>query len=73
MGDTCTLVADLCQCMANRPQYCKVNSLQLNKLIKKKKKKQQQESPGEALRVSSHRDGSDSTTGKFCILVHLNS
>ena len=38
MGDTCTLVADLCQCMANRPQYCKVNSLQLNKLIKKKKR-----------------------------------
>ena len=28
MGDTCTPVADACQCMANPPQYHKVISLQ---------------------------------------------
>ena len=32
MGDTCTPVADSCQCMAKPLQYCKVTSLQL-KLI----------------------------------------
>ena len=36
MGNTCTPVADPCQCMAKPLQYCKVISLQL----KKKKKKQ---------------------------------
>ena len=29
MGDTCTPVADSCQCMAKPLQYCKVISLQL--------------------------------------------
>ena len=29
MGDTCTPVADSCQCMAKPPQYCKIISLQL--------------------------------------------
>ena len=29
MGDTCTPMADSCQCMAKPPQYCKVISLQL--------------------------------------------
>ena len=29
MGNTCTPVADSCQCMANPMQYCKVISLQL--------------------------------------------
>ena len=29
MGNTCTLVADSCQCMAKPIQYCKVISLQL--------------------------------------------
>ena len=36
MGDTCTLMADSCQCMAKTTTSCKVISLQL-KLIKKKK------------------------------------
>ena len=30
MGDTCTPMADSCQCMAKPLQYCKVISLQLN-------------------------------------------
>ena len=30
LGNTCTLVADSCQCMAKPLQYCKVISLQLN-------------------------------------------
>ena len=29
IGNSCTPVADSCQCMAKPPQYCKVNSLQL--------------------------------------------
>ena len=29
MGNTCTLVADSCRCMAKPVQYCKVISLQL--------------------------------------------
>ena len=29
MGNTCTSVADSCQCMAKPLQYCKVISLQL--------------------------------------------
>ena len=29
MGNTCTAVADSCQCMAKPVQYCKVISLQL--------------------------------------------
>ena len=29
MGDTCTLMADSCQCMAKPPQNCKVVSFQL--------------------------------------------
>jgi len=29
MGNTCTPVADSCQCMTKPPQYCKVISLQL--------------------------------------------
>ena len=29
MGNTCTPVADSCQCMAKQIQYCKVISLQL--------------------------------------------
>ena len=29
MGDTCTHMADSCQCMENSLQYCKVISLQL--------------------------------------------
>ena len=28
-GNTCTLMADSCQCMAKPPQYCKVVSFQL--------------------------------------------
>ena len=39
MGNTCTPVADSCQCMAKPIQYCAVISLQLNKFIFKKKKK----------------------------------
>ena len=35
MGNTCTPMADSCQCMAKPLQYCKVISLQLNKFIKK--------------------------------------
>ena len=35
MGDTCTPMADSCQCMAKPLQYCKVISLQLNKFEKK--------------------------------------
>ena len=37
MGNTCTPVADPCQCMAKPIQYCKVISLQLNKFIFKKR------------------------------------
>ena len=37
-GDTCTLMADLCQCMAKPLQYYKIISLQLK--LKKKKKKE---------------------------------
>jgi len=29
IGNTCTLMADSCDCMAKPPQYCKVISLQL--------------------------------------------
>ena len=39
MGNTCTPIADSCQCMAKPLQYCKVISLQLNKLIFKRKEK----------------------------------
>ena len=35
-GETCTPVADLCQCMAKPLQYCKVIGLQLNRFILKK-------------------------------------
>ena len=38
MGNTCTPVADSCQCMAKPIQYCKVISFQL-KLKKKNKSK----------------------------------
>ena len=40
MGNTCTPVADSCQCMATPLQYCKVISLQLKwiNLLKKKMK-----------------------------------
>ena len=31
MGDTCTPMADSCQCMAKPLQYCKVISVQLEK------------------------------------------
>ena len=34
MGNTCTPMVDSCQCMAKPIQYCKVISLQLNKLKK---------------------------------------
>ena len=34
-GDACTPAADSCQCRAKPLQFCKVTSLQLNKLIKK--------------------------------------
>ena len=33
LGNTCTPMADSCQCMAKTTEYCKVISLQLNKLI----------------------------------------
>ena len=33
-GNTCTPLADSCQCMTKPLQYCKVTSLQLNKLKK---------------------------------------
>ena len=37
MGDTCTPMADSCQCMEKPLQYCKEISLRLKQLIKKKK------------------------------------
>ena len=40
MGNTCTPIADSCQCMAKPLQYSKVISLQLNKLIFKRKEKE---------------------------------
>ena len=43
MGNTCTRMADSCQCMAKPLQYCKVISLQLNKLIFKRKGKKMKE------------------------------
>ena len=36
MGNTCTPMADSCQCMVKPLQYCKVISLQLNKFKRKK-------------------------------------
>ena len=39
MGNTCTPMADSCECMAKPPRYCKVISLQLNKLKNKENKK----------------------------------
>ena len=39
MGNTCSPVADSCQCMAKPIQYCKVTSLQLNKFTLKIKNK----------------------------------
>ena len=36
IGNTCTPMADSCQCMAKPIQYCKVISLQLNNFILKK-------------------------------------
>ena len=47
MGNTCTPVADSCQCMAKPIQYCKVISLQLKEInlyFKKLKKKKKVES-----------------------------
>ena len=35
-GNTCTPMADSCQCVTKPLQYCKVISLQLNKLKKNK-------------------------------------
>ena len=35
LGNTCTPVADSCQCMAKPLQYCKVISLQLNNFYKR--------------------------------------
>ena len=40
MGNTCTPMADSCECMA-KPLQCKVISLQLNKLKKKDQSKHQ--------------------------------
>ena len=37
MGNTCKSMADLCQCMTNSLQYCKVISLQLIKINGKEK------------------------------------
>ena len=37
MGNTCKFMADLCLCMQNPLQYCKVISLQLIKINEKKK------------------------------------
>ena len=34
MGNTCTPMADSCQCMAKQLQYCKVISLQLKQAKK---------------------------------------
>ena len=48
MGDTCTPVADSCQCVAKPPQYCKVVSLQLKQINLKNKKK--------SLKKSSNKD-----------------
>ena len=41
MGNTCTPMADSCECMAKPPQYCKVISLQLKLINFKKKKKKE--------------------------------
>ena len=38
MGNACKSMADSCQCMAKPPQYCKVISLQLIKIIGGKRK-----------------------------------
>ena len=38
MGNTCTTMADSCECMAEPPQYCKVINLQLKKVKNNKKK-----------------------------------
>ena len=35
MGNTCTPMADSCQCVAKLLQYCKAISLRLNKFILK--------------------------------------
>ena len=45
IGNTCTLMADSCDCMAKPPQHCKVISLQLklkknNKDRRNKKRKE---------------------------------
>ena len=40
MGDTCTPVADPCQCMAKPLQYCKIISLQINLYFKKRHTKE---------------------------------
>ena len=39
MGNTCTPMADSCQCMAKSTTNCKVISLQLKKKKKKERKK----------------------------------
>ena len=40
MGNTCTPMADSCQCMAKTIQYCKVISLQLKWILKKESARQ---------------------------------
>ena len=50
MGNTCTPMADSCQCMAKPIQYCKVISLQL-------KKKRNEGSIPELGRSSGERNG----------------
>ena len=43
MGNTCKSMADSCQCVAKKVQYCKVISLQLIKINEKKEKKKKKD------------------------------
>ena len=57
MGNTCTSMADSCQYMAEPLQYCKVISLQLNKLIFLKRKNIGREGDGVVDRFKMLMDG----------------
>ena len=49
MGNTCTPMADSCECMAKPPQHCKVISLQL-----KEKEKESYDKPRQHIKKQRH-------------------
>ena len=57
MGNTCTPMADSCECMAKPPQYCKVVSLQLKKrMVTKNHENMQKASRGRPSKQTQKRN-----------------